>query len=44
MKISDIKLKIGEDESLVKQKALKKAGLKSAPYFRLLKKSLDEVK
>ncbi|MBO5223955.1 MAG: hypothetical protein J6C23_05530 [Clostridia bacterium] len=41
MKISDIKLKIGEDESLVKQKALKKAGLKSAPYFRLLKKSLD---
>lgn len=41
MKISDIKLKIGESETLLKEKALKKAGLKSTPYFRILKKSLD---
>lgn len=41
MKISDIKLRIGEDESLLKQKALVKAGVKNAPYFRILKKSLD---
>ncbi len=41
MKISDIKLKIGESETLLKEKALKKAGLKSTPYFRIIKKSLD---
>lgn len=41
MKISDIKLRIGESETLLKGMALKKAGLKSAPYFRILKKSLD---
>lgn len=41
MRISDIKLKIGESESALKDKALKKAGLDKAPYFRIVKKSLD---
>ncbi len=41
MKISDIKLRIGESETLVYERALQKAGVKSAPYFRVLKKSLD---
>ena len=41
MKISDIKLKIGESETLVYERALKKVGVKEAPYFRILKKSLD---
>ena len=41
MKISDIKLRIGESEELLVSKALKKAGVSKAPYFRILKKSLD---
>ncbi len=41
MKISDIKLRIGESETLVYERALQKAKVKEAPYFRVLKKSLD---
>ncbi len=40
MKISNIKIKVGEDKSVLKSIAEKKSGIKNG-YFRILKQSLD---
>lgn len=41
MKIDNVKLKIGENESQLKRKAIELSGIKNPSYFRILKKSID---